>query len=657
MDRKTIKLVCLLVMLGLALTSVAYAYVYETGTVIVTQTIKKAWYNQNWQYQKQITIDYTKVATNLTDFPVLININADSDLASHARSDGWDIVFTSSDKITKLNHEIETYSSSNGNLVAWVRVPNLSNLVNTVLYIYYGNPTSSNQQNSTYVWSGFQAVWHLKENPAATAPQMKDSTLNNNGTSGGSMTIGGQVAGKIDGSLVFDGTDDYISFSNSASLNITSVTVETWLKLSGSFNNQAQSNQGLVDKGPYQLFLDKSDGKLKFSLDNAAAASWSVSYDSASASTINCLAVYNGKLYAGTSSGGIVYVFDGTTWSTSYDSPENTIYSLAVYKGKLYAGTSSNGLVYVYDGSTWSTSYDSPVDSTINCLAVYNGKLYAGTSGSALVYVYDGSTWSTSYDCSESAINSLGVYNGKLYAATGTNGRLFVYDGNTWSMSYDSNTENVITSLAIYNGKLYAGTNGNGVLYIYDGTTWSMYDTPETTIESLAVYDGKIYAGTGTKGVLYVFDGTTWSTSYDSPENTIYSLAVYNGKLYAGTSSNGRVYAYGNNQVLASSKNSWDTNWHHIVTTFDGSTMKIFVDGVLDNSKSASFTLDSLKSAFLLGKDYGSQMAGGTPETTSGIFDEVRISSLARSPGWIATGYNNQNSPSTFYNIASERIR
>ena len=234
MIKKPFQVVCSLILATILTVGLAYAMVYETKTQGITQTVKKAWYDQNWQYRKQITINYTKVTANLTDFPVLISQSTDTNLASHARTDGWDIVFTSSDKKTKLNHEIEKYNSTSGNLVAWVRVPNVSNTSNTILYMYYGNPTSSNQQNSTNVWSSFQAVWHLLENPAGTAPQMKDSTSNNRGaTSVGSMTSTQQVNGQIDGNLNFDGTNDGLdiasftigtNFSYEVWVNATSVT-------------------------------------------------------------------------------------------------------------------------------------------------------------------------------------------------------------------------------------------------------------------------------------------------------------------------------------------------------------------------------------------------------------------------------------------------
>ena len=85
------------------------------------------WYSSSWSYRKQITIDNTKVDADLTNFPVLVNLSSDSNLASNAQSDGDDILFTSSNGTTKLDHEIEIYTSATGALVAWVEVSSLVN--------------------------------------------------------------------------------------------------------------------------------------------------------------------------------------------------------------------------------------------------------------------------------------------------------------------------------------------------------------------------------------------------------------------------------------------------------------------------------------------------------------------------------------------------
>jgi hypothetical protein len=149
-------------------------------------------------------------------------------------SNGYDIIFKASDGVTQLNHEIEKYDGSAGTLVAWVKVPILSNTANTTVYIYYGNSAITTYQSTpTGVWdSNYKGVWHLKENPSGTAPQMKDSTANaNNGTSYGGMTSGDLVAGKIGGGLDLE-TDDYISAANSSStLNVgQAFTLEAWIK-------------------------------------------------------------------------------------------------------------------------------------------------------------------------------------------------------------------------------------------------------------------------------------------------------------------------------------------------------------------------------------------------------------------------------------------
>jgi hypothetical protein len=52
----------------------------------------------------------------------------------------------------------------------------------------------------------------------------------------------------------------------------------------------------------------------------------------------------------------------------------------------------------------------------------------------------------------------------------------------------------------------------------------------------------------------------------------------------------------------------------------------------------------------------GAVYSGGSYSSVNfwhGLLDEVRISNIERSDDWIATEYNNQSSPSTFYTISS----
>ena len=110
----------------------ALVFVLCLGAFVEAAHAQTSWYNSSWSYRKTITINYTNVSANLTNFPVLIS-RTDSDLQARAQTNGYDLLFTSSDGTNKLAHEIETYTSSNGTLVAWVKVPILSSTTNTTL--------------------------------------------------------------------------------------------------------------------------------------------------------------------------------------------------------------------------------------------------------------------------------------------------------------------------------------------------------------------------------------------------------------------------------------------------------------------------------------------------------------------------------------------
>jgi len=204
-----------------------------------------SWYNSSWTNRKAITIDHTKVsgASNLTNFPVLISLASDTNLQALAQSNGNDILFTASDGVSKLNHEIESYSSSNGKLNAWVQVPSLSPTADTTIYIYYGNAAAANQQNKAAVWdSSYRAVIHLADNTAT--PAVTDSTSNgNNGTaSANSSTL--DTPGQIGGGFALNGSNG-VSFSGIPTGS--TVTMEAWVNLTNTagYQNVITTGSGL----------------------------------------------------------------------------------------------------------------------------------------------------------------------------------------------------------------------------------------------------------------------------------------------------------------------------------------------------------------------------------------------------------------------------
>jgi hypothetical protein len=85
--------------------------------------------------------------------------------------------------------------------------------------------------------------------------------------------------------------------------------------------------------------------------------------------------------------------------------------------------------------------------------------------------------------------------------------------------------------------------------------------------------------------------------------------------------------------------------WHHIAATYDGATMRVYVDGVNDPADQLAKSSNILPS--LAEQDFWIGHADQPQEKVwswewDGDIDEVRISRVARSADWIATNYDNQ---------------
>ena len=255
------------------------------------------WLSSSWNYRKAITIDHTKVSSTQTNFPVLISLSSDSDLSAGARSDGFDILFTSSDGSTKLSAERESYSS--GTLVAWVGIPSLSSSTDTVIYMYYGNASSCDQTlsscttidgtaNKNTVWTNasYAGVWHMQETPTS---QPQDSTGNGlTLTYHGTWGAGQSVTSKIAKGLSFNGSSSYLTAADNNILDPSpNYAVSAWIKVTsfgsglGYWMDHVQST-GSTDYSYRHYYEGTSADPGRFSWDwyNGTSNFYSGGYDS-----------------------------------------------------------------------------------------------------------------------------------------------------------------------------------------------------------------------------------------------------------------------------------------------------------------------------------------------------------------------------------------
>jgi carbon monoxide dehydrogenase subunit G len=102
----------------------------------------------------------------------------------------------------------------------------------------------------------------------------------------------------------------------------------------------------------------------------------------------------------------------------------------------------------------------------------------------------------------------------------------------------------------------------------------------------------------------------------------------------------------GSNSSVASSIAVNDDTWRYLVATYDGTTSRLFINGVPNNTDTG------ISGDLRSGQINNVELGGGLGAFLTGLLDEARISSVVRTAGWIKTHFNAINSPSTFYSIA-----
>lgn len=239
-------------------------------------------------YSRTITIHRGMVSAGtgaavLANYPLLVTMNGLTSKAfgGHVDSDtGDDLRFTATGATCGgpptciLDHEKESYNSSTGVLVAWVRVPALGTAAasnDTVLTLYYGNPKPPGSPAANKVWdSSFRGVWHLTDEHdslgTSTAPGY-------DGTATGTTAAATPLIG---GARTFSGSGDYIEIPDAVGLDFggsADFTLSLWVKSSQSaVGPRLMSKRDTSSASPgYEVLLHSTDpnGPWQAQLDSA----------------------------------------------------------------------------------------------------------------------------------------------------------------------------------------------------------------------------------------------------------------------------------------------------------------------------------------------------------------------------------------------------
>jgi len=436
------------------------------------------------------------------------------------------------------------------------------------------------------------AQWKMDEKTGSTIND--DSGNNNIGTFGTGSSAPTWVQGKIGSALNFDGSKQYISINDNSTLKPnTSITVESWFNPA----NKTATGQRIVSKtegSGYQLSLNET----------SVCGSTNLCF------TLNLSGTYYTATYPVSNlSNNVWYHVAGT-----YDG--NTV--------KLFLNGSSVG--------TTSTIVNSINQSTV--------PLCIGSEPSATVCNNQGGNFS-------GKIDQVRIYN---YARTPAQ---IAYDYNKGApvgwWKFDECQGNTVYD--------WSGNNNNGTISVGAGGSQNSLGTCQSGTSAAWTNgaSGKFNSSLnfdGTDDYIYTNSNTTLklqSNTFSMWINAV-DLNAYRGLLEIVSASTGsrygRIMSFGSNEIryhigydnfnnsYVSFPNVPLNKWVHLVGTWDGATMKSYIDGV----KVGEFSFNSVipydgNVLLKIGLDPGRYF--------NGKIDDIRIYNYPLTPEQIKTVYNN----------------
>jgi hypothetical protein len=224
-------------------------------------------------WSKQLTVDHTKVSgsNDFTDFPLLVHVTdpelkhvSFGGLVEHM--EGFDIAFAGANGAL-LEHQLESYDPSQGELIVWIKIPTLFSSVDTQFDMIYGTPGITTDPSTANVWSGgYISVWHMDENLSSST--LTDVSGVNNGH-GHQMDSTNVIPGVVGYALDFNGSNERIALENinySTQGCIQALTVTAWVNTThnsgGRFNNWSILD---FDRSEYFNVYVHGNGKAGFS--------------------------------------------------------------------------------------------------------------------------------------------------------------------------------------------------------------------------------------------------------------------------------------------------------------------------------------------------------------------------------------------------------
>ncbi|SDZ48399.1 DUF2341 domain-containing protein [Pseudomonas sp. NFIX28] len=198
----------------------------------------QAWWQDDWHYRKQISIDTTPQGAAINQAlgrtALLVRLHTGNFSFDGVKEDGSDLRFVSADDKTVFNHQIESFDPLMGMALVWVDVPNVEGGQRQDIWMYYGNQKAPASANGQLTFDpNYIALYHFD---GANGMPPKDTTAYGNHAQ---SATGASIDGVIGRALQFNGQPLLLPASPSLQHNADGAfTFSAWVRLDQASGEQ-----------------------------------------------------------------------------------------------------------------------------------------------------------------------------------------------------------------------------------------------------------------------------------------------------------------------------------------------------------------------------------------------------------------------------------
>ena len=575
-------------------TASGIAKIYINGVLDASGSVTGAGASNNGDF----AVGYDKAASNsyadgiIDDVLVLSGALNDAEVKA-IYTGGADLRFTTDEAGTRvIPHEVVNWDIDNSEAEVHVQIPTLYYNTDTTIYVWYGNGDALPYGRELYTFNDLINDANLQgywrlESDGTDETANSYDLTDVNSPSYVSGMFGNGVDLETSSNQCLSGAASGLNFSGSFSISC-------WVKPESTTNYKAFASRwdavGGINTRSYFFgfgYLTDNRPALYISSDGT---------DAGSHVALSPDAIPNGEYshVVGTYDGSNIRIYVNgvlkqTTAHTGIKSSPNNLFCIGGVAGR--------------SGDTVVTTFDGIIDDVAVLDRALTGAEVAGLYGSGA------GVWGSNYK---------GVYHANNnYADSTVNNKTMTPASTTFSASKIGNGFYTSGSIASY-------IDTNQPISSFTRLTIQGWFTPDSNADSQRFFNT---------------DAGGWDNSIQcgiAPETTAYSTTKRIANVYQDADNTTRYVVEDTSDVVG-------TTPYFVALTYNTSQFNLFVDGTSKD------TVANSNAVFGSSKDI--EISASDLRPYAGLTDEFRVLNTDLSADWIATEYNNQNSPSTFWRI------